>query len=369
MAAIGLTSGNGLLAAGGVAAVIAPAGGLAAVLLANERRRHEAAEETLSAQASSLELLLDSIGRIAAVRDGDTIVEQTRLEAERLFHARATVVKPGAAEDGAIVVLLRVRDEELGAIRLEREQPFSRGDIVRATVLGDFAARATENARLLAEATVRETERALLSDRLITAEQDERRRLALFLHDGAVQSLAGIGLMLEAASHSVGEGRVEEGTKVLGSALERHRQTIRSLRDLSFNLEPVVLRDQGFAPAVAALADQLGISHGIQFDLDVAASEELAEKAQVALYQTIRETLDLAMRRGPPSRVSISVRTGEDDSIVVVIADDGAGERRRSSFDAIAERARTINGTLHVEAGSDGGTAVRIVLPPYVARR
>jgi signal transduction histidine kinase len=228
---------------------------------------------------------------------------------------------------------------------------------------------ASENARLLEEAKVRETERSLLSDRLITAEQDERRRLALFLHDGAVQSLAGIGLMLEAVSHSIEAERPEEATKVLGSALERHRDTIRALRDLSFNIEPVVLRDQGFGPAVAELADQLGLSHGIQFDLDVETGETLAEKAQVALYQIIRETVDLAIRRGPPTRFAISVSAAADGTVDLVVADDGGGERRRSTFDAIEERARTINGTLLVEAGIDGGTAVRIVLPPYVARR
>ena len=55
-----------------------------------------------------------------------------------------------------------------------------------------------------------------------------------------------------------------------------------------------MLRDQGFGPALRALAEQLGLSHGIQIDLDVEAAERLAEKAQVALYQIIRETLDLA---------------------------------------------------------------------------
>ena len=72
---------------------------------------------------------------------------------------------------------------------------------------------------------------------------------------------------------------------MLDSALERHRETIRALRDLSFNLEPVVLRDQGFAPAVRAFAEQVGLSYEMQVDLDVEAADGLAEKAQVALYQ------------------------------------------------------------------------------------
>jgi signal transduction histidine kinase len=52
-----------------------------------------------------------------------------------------------------------------------------------------------------------------------------------------------------------------------------------------------------------------------------------------------------------------------------VIADDGAGERRRASFEDIEERARTLNGQLDIEAGQLGGTAVRVVLPSYVAHR
>jgi signal transduction histidine kinase len=52
-----------------------------------------------------------------------------------------------------------------------------------------------------------------------------------------------------------------------------------------------------------------------------------------------------------------------------VIADNGAGERRRASFDEIAERARSLGGQLSVDPGEDGGTAVRVVFPPYTVRR
>ena len=214
---------------------------------------------------------------------------------------------------------------------------------------------------------VAEAELARLSDQLIIAEQEERRRLALFLHDGAVQSLSGISLMLDAVIDSVEEGRLEEATSVLASAVERHRETIRSLRDLSFTIEPVVLRDQGFGPAVRAFAEQVGLSHRIQVDLDVEAADGLAENARVAIYQIIRDVVNQAIRRGPPTRISIRVAEAGEGTVETVISDDGAGERRRASFDDIEERARTLSGTLEVEAGEDGGTAVRVVLPSYVA--
>ncbi len=259
--------------------------------------------------------------------------------------------------------------EDFGALQLIRSRRLDREEQARAALLADFASRTVENARLLAEAQVREAERARLSDQLITAEQEERRRLALFLHDGPVQSLSGISLMLDAVTESVHEHRLEEAEQVLTSALRRHRDTIRSLRDLSFNIEPVVLRDQGFGPAVNAFAEQVGLANEIQVDLDVDAADALAEQARVGLYQIIREAVNQAIRRGPPNRISIRVAEVEDGSVETVIADDGTGERRRATFDAIEERTRTLSGRLHVEAGEDGGTAVRVVLPPYVARR
>ncbi|HEY3050261.1 MAG TPA: histidine kinase [Gaiellaceae bacterium] len=213
-----------------------------------------------------------------------------------------------------------------------------------------------------------EAEHARLSDQLITAEQEERRRLALFLHDGPVQSMSGIALMLDGVIDAVEAGRTDEAKQVLGTALEKQRQTIRSLRDLSFELEPVVLRDQGFSPAVRALADQLGVSNSIQIDLDVAAAEGLTEHAQVAIFQIIREALHQAIKRGPPARMSVRV-VEASSGVEAVISDDAPGERRRASYDAIAERARSLNGRMTVDPGPGGGTAVRVVFPPYRVRR
>jgi two-component system sensor histidine kinase UhpB len=212
------------------------------------------------------------------------------------------------------------------------------------------------------------TEHARLSDQLITAEQEERRRLALFLHDGPVQSMSGIALMLDAVIAAIEADRREEATQVLNSALEKQRETIRSLRDLSFELEPVVLRDQGFSPAVRALADQLGMQNSIQIDLEVEPAESLTEHAQVAIFQIIREAFHQAIRRGPPTRVWVRIAEAAD-GVETVVADDAPGERRRAGFDAIEERARSLSGTMTVDPGPDGGTAVRIVFPPYRVRR
>ena len=216
----------------------------------------------------------------------------------------------------------------------------------------------------------KEAERARLSDQLITAEQDERRRLALFLHDVPVQAMSGIALMLDGVVDAIDHGRVEDAKEILAKAVGRQRETIRELRDLSFALEPVVLRDQGFGPAVQALADQVGVSHRVRVDLDVDAAEALADRAQIVLYQMIRESLDAAIRRGPPTRISVAIGEKSGGAVETVITDDGSGERRRRVFEALEERARTLQGRVDIDRSSDeGGTVVRITLPPYTAGR
>jgi signal transduction histidine kinase len=371
LAVVALAIGSHWLTLTGLAAAIALAGLLAAYLLVTERRRHEAAELELTSEARFLESLVETMGSIAGNAD---VLERTRQEAERLFEARARLLAPGerprrSPAENAIVIPLRARDEEIGALRLTRDRPFDRDDVVRATVLADFAAREHENAQLLEDAQIRETERSRLSDQLITAEQDERRRLANELHDGAVQSLSGVALLLDAGLNSIAEGRSHEAREIIGRALERHRATIGQLRNLSFNLEPVVLRDQGFAPAVRALTDQIALAHHVRVDVDVDAADQLAEKTQAALYQIIREALDQAVRRGPPHTLSVTMRQSEDGGFETSIADDAPGERRRRSLEELAERARTLNGVLTVHQGDHGGTTVRVVLPPYATAR
>jgi signal transduction histidine kinase len=354
-----------------LAVAIALAGVVAAFLIVSERRRHEAAERELTSEARFLESLVETMGSIAG---GAEVLERTRQEAERLFEARALLLAPGerprqAPAENAIVIPLRAHEEEIGALRLTRQRPFDRDDVVRATVLADFAAREHENAELLDDARVREAERSRLSDQLITAEQDERRRLANELHDGAVQSLSGVALLLDAGLNSIEEGRGEEAQQIIRRALERHRATIGELRNLSFNLEPVVLRDQGFAPAVRALTDQIELAHNVRVEVNVEAAEQLAAQTQAAMYQIIREALDQAVHRGPPQTLSVTMRQTADGGVETAIADDAPGERRRRSLEELEERARTLNGVLTVDQGEEAGTTVRVVLPPYATAR
>ena len=368
---IGLLIGSARIAASSLVAATAFAGAFSVYLIVSERRRHEDVEDELQSQSRFLESLVGSIAAVSDSREPELILERTRGEARALFGARsAEVLSPDEAEvrdahevEGGIRVPLRAGATPIGMLELRRAEPFHRVDLMRATMLADFASRAYENARLIAEAREREDERSRLTERLITAEQDERRRLSIFLHDGPLQSMSGIALMHDAALAALQEGRHEEAAGVIESSLERERDTIRTLRDLSFAIEPLVLRDRGFAAAVDALAEQVESAHRITVSADVTAGEQLAEKAQVALYQLIREAVSQAVRRRP-SRIGVTV-AANGNGFITEIGDDGMGERRRGGIEELDERVRVLNGRVSVETGADGGTTVMVVLPPY----
>jgi signal transduction histidine kinase len=202
------------------------------------------------------------------------------------------------------------------------------------------------------------------TDEILAAEQDERRRIALFLHDGPVQSLAGVALMLDAAANFLGRGETKEAGKVLDRALSRTRTTIGELRDLSFNLEPVVLRDHGLGVALSALGDNRGAPLGIAVEVDAAEAETLSERTQAALYAIVREALEGAIRRGPPTVFAVRVRPAEEGGLEIEISDDAPAERRQRSLEVLRERARTLGAAIDVDRGGEG-TTMRLVLPTY----
>ncbi|HLG08849.1 MAG TPA: histidine kinase [Gaiellaceae bacterium] len=216
--------------------------------------------------------------------------------------------------------------------------------------------------------TADDAERALLAERILT-EQEERRRLAELLHDGPVQQLAAIAQMVDAGLASLRDGETARADEVLARGLALARDATRDLRALCDDLEPKVLRELGFAAAVAALARRISSRQDVTIDLDVDHAGELGENAQTALYQILREALDQAVRRGAPTRIEISVRPTPSGGAELVVVDDGPPERRSAVLEALAERAATLNARFTSEVRYPRGSTVRIEVPPSAARR
>jgi signal transduction histidine kinase len=205
----------------------------------------------------------------------------------------------------------------------------------------------------------------LLAERLL-AERAERRRIAEQLHDGPVQHVAALSQMLDAAVHALEDGEVPSGTRVVARALEVARDAAEELRGIVAGLEAVALQEIGLAAAVAELAERTAGRRGASIDVSV-DEEGVGEGARSSLFQVIREALDQAARRGPPSRVSVSLVHTPSGGVELVVSDDGAPERRQAVLDGLAERAAELNGTF--DARREGRwTTIRVVLPPSAAR-
>ena len=266
----------------------------------------------------------------------------------------------------AMLVLL-----DLGAGR-----EFGPSDITRAGLFADFAARAAENGTLfervealLAQARIREAERAELSRRVVSAEQEERRRLSMFLHDGPVQTLSGVTMMLDAAVEALEAGDAEAALRVLQTARERQRSVIGSVRELSFALEPWTLRDQGFETALRAIADRFEADHTVTVALDVEDADHLSHDDQVCLFQIVREAMTNALKHAAPRRIEVSVQGSPQRGIEAKVADDGSGVMRspddglpHHGVASMQERAAILNGRLDIDAVPGRGTTVRVLV-------
>jgi signal transduction histidine kinase len=170
--------------------------------------------------------------------------------------------------------------------------------------------------------------------------------------------------MLDAVNGFIARNQAEQAREILDKALMRTRATIAELRDLSFVLEPVVLRDHGLSMALRALADQRGMEHGIRVELEVAAAEGLGERTKAALYEIVRASFEGAIRRGPPKTFSVRISPVGREQLEMRIHDDAPTERRRRSIEVLEERARRLGATIAAEH-DDGGTTLRLVLPVY----
>ena len=144
------------------------------------------------------------------------------------------------------------------------------------------------------------------------------------------------------------------------------REAAEELRGIVAGLEPVALEEIGLAAAVRELAERVAGRRGASLEIAI-ADEGLGEGARSSLFQVMREALDQAVRRGPPSRVTVVMRRTAADGVELEIADDGAPERRQAVIDGLAERAAELNGSFAAAREGDV-TTIRVVLPPSAAR-
>lgn len=225
---------------------------------------------------------------------------------------------------------------------------------------------ALERSRLL-------TER--LTQQVLTAQEEERRRIARELHDETAQSLATLGIYIDATLAA------EPGTlpPTLNTGLRRIRdvadRTLEGVRTIIADLRPSLLDDLGLAAALRWQVQHRLEALGVRADLQIRGEgRRLPPALETALYRILQEAITNIVKYADASYVEIDLDLSQLDAVTARIEDDGRG------FDPLLlettpylgegvgifgmrERASLLGGDLQIDSAAGVGTEVRVHIP------
>jgi two-component system, NarL family, sensor histidine kinase UhpB len=215
--------------------------------------------------------------------------------------------------------------------------------------------------------------------RVLRAQEDERRRLALELHDQTGQSLTALALHAEAIAHGLAD---ETGASAEKARLQAERlsqlaqQTLTEVQMLSRQLRPAMLDDIGLAAALRWLAEDARQRLGITVRIVVRTAERLPSDCETALFRIVQECLTNAVRHGNATQAACQLRLCRD-RVTLTFVDNGSGfdpaaQRSRrldqpgsggSGLEGMQLRIRPLGGTLALRSHPGQGCCVHAVVP------
>ena len=237
-----------------------------------------------------------------------------------------------------------------------------------------FETRLGERTRDL-QSSVREQEAANeavtnLVRRLVTAQEDERRRVARDLHDHFGQQLTALRQMLERVKAARGDG--DPASADIDRALETTSQIGRDVDFLAWELRPAALDELGLAAALPRFVKQWSAHSGLPGEFRFGGFEQgqLPRDAEVAFYRIAQEALNNVLKHAHASRVDV-VLAASDGQVVLVIEDDGVGfdpakvlaDRAGIGLASMRERAGLVGGVVNIESEPGKGTSIYVRRP------
>jgi signal transduction histidine kinase len=289
--------------------------------------------------------------------------------------ARITRMRPRIPVSVMSVPLV-LQGRAIGAMTVEYYgggYSFSQTDLKLAQALADQMAVAVENARLYQEVLEKERLRGDLLEKVISAQEEERRRIARELHDDTCQALAALSISLA----DVEEALPTSATKVrthLGQLKSQITSTLRDVRAMALNLRPSMLDDLGLTMAIDWYAKEQVARRGIEVKLELDDPPvHLPPSMETELFRIAQEAMNNAVRHSGADLVTVRLAV-EDSSVVLEVEDDGlgfdvdralssSGANRRLGVHGMMERAALSGGKLQMESSPGHGTRVRVELP------
>lgn len=208
-----------------------------------------------------------------------------------------------------------------------------------------------------------------LTARLLTAQDDERRRISRELHDDVNQRLAVLALTVQAAQHGLAPS--DPTYAVLQQCYDELAALSEDIRRLAHHLHPSVLDDLGLEVALRAYADDFAKREGLAVTFTAErVPTELSKDVASCLYRIGQESLRNVAKHARASHVTIALQ-GSQDGVTLTITDDGVGfdtDRVRATGRGLGligmqERVRLVNGIVTIQSRSGKGTSVSAWVP------
>ncbi|RME05684.1 MAG: HAMP domain-containing protein [Anaerolineae bacterium] len=216
-------------------------------------------------------------------------------------------------------------------------RPFSEEDLALLDSIGRQIGVAAENARLWEEVKEKEALRGQLLEKIITAQEEERQRLARELHDEAGQALTSLRFGLRNLERAASPAEMQERLQALRDLVGEIQET---LHDLALELHPPALDELGLDVALRNFAAQYARHTGIQVEfqtIGMGAEDSLHRpiippQTAVTAYRLVQEALTNAARHAQANRVSILLEC-QENQMIVIVDDDGKGFNAQAALD------------------------------------
>jgi PAS domain S-box-containing protein len=224
-------------------------------------------------------------------------------------------------------------------------------------------------ARELRERTRTEQEVQALSARLISAQEEERARLARELHDDLSQQVAALSIGMSNLKRQIPQQQVnahEQSDRI-------HQKLVHvaeSIRRLSHELHPAVLEYSGLAAALRTYCSEFELLTGIRVSLQLCGSfESVPSPVSVCIYRITQEALQNVAKHANVGEAEVELRRS-DGILCLSVSDHGSGIKSgRAATPAglglvsIRERTRLVNGTFEIQSKPEQGTTVLVTIP------
>ena len=213
-----------------------------------------------------------------------------------------------------------------------------------------------------------EREITALNEKLMSAQEQERIRIAGELHDGVMQEMLAATMLLGSAKRSI------DGDSKARATIDKVQQKLvqagTGIRQLSHDLHPPALREAGLPDALRLHCEQFSDSCGIPITCDVDDRiHELSRGAALALFRIVQEALGNAAKHSRATRIAVGLTRSAGD-VALTVSDNGVGFDRSLLTQSgglglitMRERAGQLNGRFEFESTPGRGTTITVVIP------